>query len=749
MAEKSEAYQKYMNMGHNAAWDQNWQAAIKAYTQAIQEIREDPEAHIHLGLALLKAGRLEDALKVYKRAHQLSPDDAIPLERSADVLERMGRLKEAAEQYINVADIFLTRRDLDKAIGNWERATQLTPGLIAIHAKLSSAYERIGDTKKAVREYLKLAFNFQRLRQTERAIKAVERALRLDKKNPQALNTLAALKRGGDVILPEEVEERKAKAKERDEDIDIFGDEAEEGRKVGEADPRGPIGEAMTEALGALAAYVLESGSLDAVSGDAMMAMGMQRQERYDGAIEAYLRAAGKMRVPALQLSLGALLLLRERAEEAVKPLGEALGDTRFSAGALHALAQCYYKLGQQRKASRFFIQSLQAVDTSLAVNDSEASNLQAVYERLISTLDGSDESQLEAINERFAGLLSGKDWKQRIADTRRYLQEAIQSEDEAVIRDYFVAAGSDAVAESVTRIDRYMRQGLLTLAMDEAHFAVEKSPFYLPIHVRQAEIMMKEGRVRQAIQKYDMVAKAYLIRGENERAAAILSEVLELAPLDISVRKSLIHLLEDEKRTLEALDQYVDLANTYNQLGDFDMAMETYSLAEQMALRANAPPPKVASIKHRLADMFQVRLNTRAAIKKYEEIIEVASDDERALKMLVDLSYSLNNQVDAIKRLDSLMALYARAKQVNRITQALEELVKHYPNDTGLRLRLASIYARLNRKRDAIEQLDALGELQLEAGLHKDAANTIRQIIALGPEHVDEYKKLLSQLGG
>ena len=94
-------------------------------------------------------------------------------------------------------------------------------------------------------------------------------------------------------------------------------------------------------------------------------------------------------------------------------------------------------------------------------------------------------------------------------------------------------------------------------------------------------------------------------------------------------------------------------------------------------------------------------------------------------------------------------MGLYARKKKVSQITKVLEDLIKRYPNDTGLRARLAAIYGRLGRRREAIEQLDALGELQLEAGAHKDAANTIRQIIALKPEHVEDYKRLLSQLGG
>src|SRR5690349_11517628 len=149
MAGNREAYEQAMNAGHNAAWDQEWPLAIQSYGRAIQEFPEDPDAHIHLGLALLEGGRLEDALKVYTRAHQLSPDDPIPLEKSADVLERLGRLREAAQQYINVAEIYFGQRDLEKTIGNWERATRLTPGLVAIHAKLAQLRERIGDNKGA------------------------------------------------------------------------------------------------------------------------------------------------------------------------------------------------------------------------------------------------------------------------------------------------------------------------------------------------------------------------------------------------------------------------------------------------------------------------------------------------------------------------------------------------------------------------------------------------------------------------
>jgi tetratricopeptide (TPR) repeat protein len=479
-----------------------------------------------------------------------------------------------------------------------------------------------------------------------------------------------------------------------------------------------------------------------------MQAMEFQRQALNDQAIEAYLRAAPRLNHPALKMNLGGLLILAERADDAIKHLGEATMHPQLAAGAFHALGRAYFSVGKQKQATRYLIQSLQAVDTSLASDGREIEELTSVYEQLTTELENRTDETISKTNTRFIELLSGINWKQRIVETRRQIQDMIERGEADDITG-IVAEGSDNLTQSVTSIDRFIRQGLLTLAMDESHRAVEYSPFYLPIHVRMAEIMMREGRVRQAIAKYNMVAKTYLVRGENDRAASILNEVLEMAPLDIAVRKSLIELLESEERWEEALDQYIDLADTHHQLGNFEMAQETFGAAEKMAARVGASVDKVVRIKHRIADIDQMRLDMRRAQKTYEDIIRLAPDDERAQRMLIDIHYRQGNQVEALKRLDQLLSLYAKGKQPQRITQLLEELVTLYPNDAGLRSRLAAIYRQVGRKAEAIKQLDALGELQLDAGLHQDAINTIRQIIALNPDGVDDYKRLLGQLGG
>ncbi|MBN1967309.1 MAG: tetratricopeptide repeat protein [Anaerolineae bacterium] len=733
-----------MNAGNSAAWEQQWDRAIAAYGRAVQEFPEDPDAHRSLGLALLMAHRLEEALKVYTRAHQLAPDDAIPLEKSADVLERMGRLREAAQQYIKVADIYIAQRDLEKAIGNWERATQLTPGLIQIHAKLATAYERTGESKKAIVQYLTLAFNFQRAGDTKRAIQAVHRAIRLEPGNPQALNALQALESGTQWQAPPSIVERTATQKP--EAFDFRMEAA--GAEVGESDPRGPLGEAEVAALSDLAIYVFESDNLDMGSALAIQAIELHRQHDIEGAIASYQQALeARFNHSAIHLSLGALLIQEGDSEAAIKHLNVAIQEAQYAAGANHGLGQAFMKLGKARDAALYLVETLRLVDLSLAISTDERAQLNATYDDLASSIHHSDEDQLVGMNERFFRLLTGTDWKQRVAETRRMFEEsARKGRDKTDIGDIF---GNEELIEATSRIDRYMREGYLTLAMDEAHYAVEIDPSNLPVHTLIAQILMADNRLAAAAEKYKVIADTYLVREQPDRAEAILTEVLQVAPMDLEVRARLIDLLEQNEQWADVLDQYIDMADAYYQMADFDMARDTYEDAFHLAQRLDVEADQIIRILHRMADIDVTRMDLRQALRTYEQIKAMRPDDERTRKALMDLNYRLNNRVEAMKELDELMRLYAKQRRSDLIQQVLEEQVAIYPDEMALRSRLAAFYSHIGRKEDAVRQLDALGELQLDAGLHNAAAETIRQIVTLNPPGVEDYKRLLRQLGG
>lgn len=743
-------YEQAMNLGHSAAWDQEWDKAIAAYGRAVQEMPEDPSAHNSLGLALLQARRLEDALKVYTRAHQLAPDDSIPLEKSADVLERLGRLKEAAQQYVNVAEVYLAQRDLEKAIDNWERATRLTSGLVHIHQRLALAYERTGQRKNAVREYLTLAFNFQRADRTDVAIQAVERALRLEPNNPQALNTLQALQTGALISPDVFADDTAAAAGDQGRSKSFAAEEEEvERRQVGEADPRGPLGEASENALAALATSVFETGDLSESGTQAIQAIEFQRRNAVAEAIGAYQRAAAAgMRHPAVFLNTGLLHLDLEQWKEAIKFLELVAGDQQYAAGALHGLSKAHSALNAPRVAARHLVEALRLVDVALAINEDEASQLGAIYQKLLASIDDADEQQLKGMNARFLELLTGPDWKQRVAKTRRQLEEAItlQEPDSLVSLALYI---DDRVTEGLNLVDRYVREGMQLLAMDQAHYMLESAPDYLPIHWRVGQILLERNNIPEAMAKYKLVAEVYKLRGDDDRAMEIVKEALKIAPMNTALHESLIEQLEKAERWDALLLQYLDLADAYFQLADLDAARSTYETALQLAQRLDAPQEQVTQIMHRLGEMDVNRLDLRKAMRTYEQIRKLDPNDERARRALVDLNYRLNDPVSAVRELDGLLRIYAREHKAAQIIRVLEEQVTRYPNDMALRSRVAAVYRQTGNILKSVEHLDSLAELQLEAGLHADAVVTVRRIIGLNPPQVDDYKRLLQQLSG
>ncbi len=747
MPGNQEAYNKAMNEGAQAAWDQQWDRAIEAYGRAVVEFRDDPTAHISLGLALLQAGRLDHALQVYTRAHQLAPDDPIPLERSADVLERMGRLKEAAGNYLSVAEIYLTKRDVEKAIGNWERAARLTPGLLEVHSRLALAYERTGRRKSAIREYLAIAGIFQRRGDRQKAIQACERALRLDKNNPQVLNSLQALQAGLDVV----------EIKERPEEESIHkrapaaAAPEPQVKAPSAVDVKGPVGQAQIMALSELATYLFESGIATQPAGQAA-ARGMDAQRIGDlgVAIDAY-RQAKKARLhhPALYLNLGSLLVEYGDYSGGVKELQDALKHPRLAAGAHFAIGQAYMALDDQPRAAEHLLKALREIIVDMS--DGGAASSQPIYDGLIRQAAGMDPTQLGAHNQSLIAFMTGPDWQRNIAETRDQLEDAARLDGEAGLLEMIATDGTGRIAAIMGRIDQYRRSGLLTLAMDEAHYALEVAPSYLPAHVRIAEVLLAENRMRPAIEKYNMVAEAYRVRGDGKKASRILSDLLKIAPMDISVRRKLVNWLEEEGRWSEVLQEYINLADAYYQLADWDGAREAYERAETIAKQSGTSKEQMLHIMHRIGDIDVQRLDLRQALRTYERIKQVAPEDARARLTLVDLHYRLGNSADAIAELDDLLRLYARARRVDMIAQVLEEQVTLHANEMALRSRLARVYQQQRRYRDAIIQLDALGELQLEAGLREDAVVTIRTIISFNPPEPDRtsYMQLLRQLGG
>jgi tetratricopeptide (TPR) repeat protein len=113
----------------------------------------------------------------------------------------------------------------------------------------------------------------------------------------------------------------------------------------------------------------------------------------------------------------------------------------------------------------------------------------------------------------------------------------------------------------------------------------------------------------------------------------------------------------------------------------------------------------------------------------------------------LFDL-YQKQGQINkALAELRELVGYYEAKGQPQKALSILKDAMQLRPQEMSLRALLARVYAQEGMKREAIAELDALGEMQLEAGLRDEAVQTVKQIIALKPANVEAYRRLLDHI--
>jgi tetratricopeptide (TPR) repeat protein len=744
MAGRKDLFEAALRAGDDAAFDEDWEKAIESYMMAVREFPTSVLACNSLGLALFNAGRLEDALKAYNQAHKLDPEDPLPVEKSADVLERMGRLNDAAKQYLVVAEIYLTKHDLEKSIDNWERATRITPGLVKIHQKLAMAYERTGQRTEAVNEYLKLAFHFQNAGNGQVAMQALERAVRLDAKDPRILNAMTAV-RANQAIAPELLEAPKkgpANVEEEDEYSRLINS------AIADADARGPLGEAIEYSLAALAEDIFSGGSMDMGPINAMQAIELHRAGIKDEAVGAYQRAEQSgMKNPALLFNLGALLQETGHYDKAIPYLKLVAGaNPTLTAGSAHTLGLCFMGQEKWEEATKMLIRALRLIDLSLSMDDQEIAELNAFYQRVISLADQTDSQTLQSFCQTISKMLTGVDWKRRVAQTRSRMSDMISEDARTAFEG--IAKG-EKVIDALDLVNVYSSQGKLRLAMDEALHILEQAPDFLAAHLRVAQLLMDLGRLEESIEKYRLIARTYLLRGDQSKAADILNEVIKLSPADVNLRSSLIELLEQQGRWDEVLGEYLSLAEAYRDLADTTNARLTYDLASKIARQHNAPADKVSLIYLGMGDLEMDRLDYRSALRTYQKVLEGDPGNSTAREKIIELQFRLGNALQAIEELDKLLQTYAKQRRTDLILRVLENQTEANPGEMALRARLGAVYQQTQKHEKAVEQYEELCELQLQANLQAEAVKTLHKIISLNPPRVAEYRQLLANLGG
>ncbi len=739
--------EKAIQDGLDLAWRGDWEGALEAYRVALAEMPGDPTVHNHVGLACFELKRYDKALEAYTRASQLAPKDPAPLARIAEIHETLGQRHAAADALVSMAVVHQSWRDWAQAIEAYRRATKLYPDHLPARRALAQIYVQVDQPQRAVQEYLNLARAYERHGQQESALEQCRRALEIDPRHPTARALAKALERG------ESIDKFRA-APSASEDgaspVDMARDKAlEELASI-------PFEEAPAEAAVQPVGRELTTATAPArpamsrLQIDALIARAIDLQTRglLDEAIASYTQVidAGVDR-PAAYFNLGLLYQQRFRFEAAIEAFKRSLQHSQYALGSHFAMGECHKALGRIDSALEHFVEVLKIVDLG-TVEREQADDLIHLYDALAdSYLAKGDPKKALSFTNSLVDFLSSKGWEDKAREARQRLDSMSDEGVTMSLAEFLVSPSADTILTAMSLSQEYVKRGAFTAATEVCYNAIEAAPSYIPLHLRLAEIFAQGNRIEDAVAKYQMVADLYIVREELRQAIGIYKRMLQLQPMDVAVRSRLIDLLISSGEIDQALDQYLSLADTYRTLAQPDKALEKCSEALRLVPRASDEAEWRVHLLHYMSEIHIRRANWQMAAQLTLQIVSRVPDDERARLSLIDLYYKLGRVKEADGETVRLTDYYHARGEDMRALALLEEAVRLQPSQMPLRARLARAYIDAGMHDEAIEELDALGELQLDAGLRKQAMATVRFIISLNPKNVDAYRQLLAQL--
>ncbi|MGA2504944.1 MAG: tetratricopeptide repeat protein [Anaerolineales bacterium] len=768
MTGREDLFQKAMNMGHSLAWDQQWEKAAAAYGQALEEFPSNPKALSSLGLALFELQRYDESLQVYQKAAQAAPNDPVPLENVGQISGRLGNRQTAIQSFLNAAELYIKNQDADKAITNWERVTHLDPEHVTAHSYLAMVHERIGHTQRAAAEYLMMASLVQRTGNAEKTAEIVKRAISLDPDSPEGHQAQILLKNGE--LLPKPT----LPAGERN-DLLLGQAKQQESPKIADTG-LDPVEEAQKHAITRLAAILFDltdaAGNLPApkpalkvispraADPDPMVseranimvsigqAIDFQSNDQDAQAAEELEKAsAAGFTDPALSFDLGYLRTKGEQWESALKNLQTAVKDKDYTLGSHILLAQAQRQMGQLPLAVTESLEALKEADAQVVAPD-QADGIRQLYEPLIEAqAHQTDTVVMEQVCDNVREILLRPNWRSAMLTAREQLPKSEEGVPPMPLGEILAQAQSGKVIEAMGKVKILARAGHLRSAMDEAFESFRYAPTFLPLHTLVGDLLLQEGRTQDAVSKYSVVAEAYGVRGEASQAVSLLRRIIQVAPMDMTVRTRLIDMLAGHGMIDEAVAEYIELANIYYRLAELDMARKTYTTALHLAQQDGANPTWSVKLMRRMVDIDMQRLDWRQALRIYEQLRTLEPNDLNVRKSLIELNIHLNQLPQATAELDGFLTYLESTGKRAEVIPFLEDMVKDNPKQGILRRALAEEFRQAERIPEAVTQLDALGNILLTGGDREGAIRILETILALNPPNSKDYQTLLVKI--
>ena len=736
-------FEEATQRANDLVWAESWDDAVSSYRRALAEFPDNDSALIGFAWALYNNKNLDEALEVYEHLSEVTPEDPGPYERRAEILESKGHPQRAAEIYREAARRYAQQDLTAKRTSNLEAVVRLSPNDAAVWSELLEIYRAEDQTHKAVLATLWLAYLYQHDRR-DQAIALCRQMQQYRPHGPRIGQMVILLQSNRSIPQPPPI----GSEEETVYDVDLTEVEIED-------EARTPVEIARQRALAKLAESIFAEDRSALQSNSPMQvelligrAVDAQTRGEVDSAIKDYTRLleAG-VSMPSIHFNLGLLYKERMRFDLAIEQFKASLTDAEYVLGSHYSLGECYQAKGDFQEALKHYLEAVKVVDVA-TIEREHVDDLIRVYEGLTQSLVNTGEpQQAQQVSQMLVDFLGQRGWEDSAIKARKRLDELARMGTVLSLAELISVPGSEEIIRSMAMAQEYRRRNRFYSALEEIFHAMSTTPYYLPLHHLLGVVLRDNGNIDEATEKFETIAKTYEIRGQIPQALTTYELILEISPLDIAVHHRVTELLIQHGRIDDALQHYLHTADAYYQLAQPDRAREIYNDAFRLAPRGNPEKGWQLGILRRMADLDVQRLDWSEAIKDNEEILRISPDDERAHLALFRLYPRTGHSRLGIEALDKLIKRYLTNNKVAKALTVLEDLTESQPDSIPLRARIAQLYLNMGKRDQALQHLDILGDLQLEAGHREGAIRTIEAILALHPPNEAAYADLYREM--
>ncbi len=278
--------------------------------------------------------------------------------------------------------------------------------------------------------------------------------------------------------------------------------------------------------------------------------------------------------------------------------------------------------------------------------------------------------------------------------------------------------------AKALRQAEKHVQQGKINAAIDDYSRIAEFDSSDLTVVNTLGDLLVRAGRVEEAIVNFQKIAESYRENGFTLKAIAMFKKISKLNPQNVDVSLKLAALYSQQGLLVEARQQYLLVADSYARSGKTQKALEVYQKIADL-------DPENTAVRLKLAETY-----LRENMREQAHDAYIAAGTELIRKNRVDLGLDACLQALAVNPesktgLSAVSEAYIHRGEPKRAIELLTEAFDKNPGDADL--------------------ISILGKTYLAAGMMDEAESTFMSLVQLDKsrfEHVLDVGRAFANSG-